>query len=406
MPKALFFNVPAHGHVNPSLPLVAELTKRGHHIIYFITENFRAKVEAVGAEFRPYVTIDDDYFSGPGLNGTRPQFAAHRLITTTGEVLPELLEAARRVQPDYILYDGMCPWGYMVAKILGLPAVESLSLMAFGTSPISAMLKWDVMRPMMNMVRRDFSKGLAANRLSQALGKQYDVRPLGMMEILSAPADLAISYTSKAYQPYADTVGDHIRFVGRTVSNAPTDSSFSFEQVNGRRLVYISLGTLSNEDASFFRTCIEAFSGTDDYVIMSTGNRLDPKSFGTLPENIAIYSWVPQFDVLKRASLFVSHAGLNSVHDGLYFGVPLLLVPQQDEQEINAYRVVELGAGLMLRKSQVNVEAIKANAARLLSDSRFKDEAKRIGETLRAAGGMPRAADEIEALLGKHVKVH
>src|SRR5260221_9834765 len=120
MPKALFFNVPGHGHVNPSLPLVAELVRRGHHITYFITEGYRARVEAAGAVFRPYASVHDDYFDARGLSGSVPQQVAHALITTAGENLPELLEAAPAEKPDYILNDGMCPWGLLLARILRL----------------------------------------------------------------------------------------------------------------------------------------------------------------------------------------------------------------------------------------------------------------------------------------------
>jgi MGT family glycosyltransferase len=135
---------------------------------------------------------------------------------------------------------------------------------------------------------------------------------------------------------------------------------------------------------------------------MTTGNRIRPESFGTLPENIVIRGWVPQTTVLQRASLFITHAGMNSVHDGLYYGVPLLLVPQQAEQMFTARRVVQLGAGLMLRKGEVNPQTVRETAARLLSDTQFRLEAIRIGETFRASGGMTLAVDEIEALLRKH----
>ncbi len=147
--------------------------------------------------------------------------------------------------------------------------------------------------------------------------------------------------------------------------------------------------------------CIEAFTGGDHFVMMTTGGRIQPDAFGTLPENVAVYEWVPQVEVLKRAALFISHGGMNSVHDSLYFGVPLLVVPQQFEQTINAMRVVELGAGLMLKKGQVNTQAIHDSAVRLLTESHFKAQAEHIGNSLRSAGGAVRAADEVEGLLSK-----
>jgi MGT family glycosyltransferase len=136
--------------------------------------------------------------------------------------------------------------------------------------------------------------------------------------------------------------------------------------------------------------------------MLTTGRRFDLDSFGPLPENIVLYPWLPQIAALKRAALFVSHGGLNSIHDGLYFGVPLLLCPQQEEQTLNSSRVVDLGAGLMLRKKHFTLENLQQAANQLLSDARFKENARALGETFRTAGGMKKAADEIEALLEKN----
>ncbi len=399
MPKAFFFNVPAHGHVNPSLPLVAELARRGHQITYFLTPGFRADVEAAGAVLQPYAAVHDDYFSGPGLDGSRPQKAAARLITTAGEILPELLQAAAGARPDYILYDGMCPWGYLVARSLHLPAVVSLSLLPLATPPVRELLTWEMLKILGPMLLRDAPTGVQAARRARALGSQYGVPPLSLPEILNAPGDLAISYTSRDFQPYADRVADTVRFVGWTLRENRTESPFSFEQAGGRRLIYVSLGSLVQAPAAFFRTCIDAFAGSDEFVLISTGRRFGAEEFGALPPNVAVRPWVPQAQVLRRAALFVTHGGLGSVLDGLYCGVPLLVVPQQEEQLLTARRVVELGAGLLLRKGDVSVATIRAHAARLLAEPDFAREAGRIGETLRTAGGVAQAADEIERLL-------
>ncbi|MEZ4669531.1 MAG: glycosyltransferase [Anaerolineae bacterium] len=400
MPKALFFNVPGHGHVNPSLPLVAELVRRGHEITYLISEGFRAQIESAGAIFHPYRTVNDDYFDVRGLSGAVPGKVAYELISTAADILPELLNSARALQPDYVMYDGMCPWGYMVARVLGLPAIASLALLPLNTPPLTELLNPDIFRAFL-MIFRDIGNGFKANGIARELGKQYQVPALGLQTMLNSPADLAISYTSAEFQPNINTVAKNVRFVGRILDDMPGDPNFSFEQVKGRKLVYVSLGTLNNEDVSFFKTCIEAFTGTDYYVMMTTGKRISPESFGPLPENIAIFSWVPQFDILKQAALFITHGGLNSIHDGLYFGVPLLLVPQQGEQLVNALRVVELGAGLKLRKDQISADVIRRHARQLLTDDRFSTHAASTGATFRAAGGAARGADEIERFLSE-----
>jgi MGT family glycosyltransferase len=400
MPKSVFFNVPGHGHVNPSLPLVAELTRRSHEITYFITEKYRARVEAAGARFRAYAAIPDDYFEARKLDGGHPQKVTYNLIATAEEILPELLNTTRTIQPDYIMYDGMCPWGYMVARILDKPAVTSLALMPLTSPPLSA-INLQMVRLILPMLFRDFGLGMQANMRSRALAKQYNFPALGPMTMLNAYGDLCISYTSSYFQPFADTVSEAVRFVGWTLNEPATSDPFPFEKAQGRQLIYISLGTINNDDAAFFKACIEAFTGSDYFVVMSTGNGISPESFGTLPENIIIRSWVPQIEVLKRAALFVTHAGMGSLHDGLYLGVPLLLVPQQAEQTINALRVVELGAGLMLKKAQIGAEAIRTHAAQLLTNPDHKSAAERIGDSFRAAGGAASAADEVERFLSR-----
>jgi MGT family glycosyltransferase len=396
MAKILFLNVPAHGHVNPSLPLVAELTRQGHRVTYLITESYRASVEAAGATFRPYATLRDDYFESQGLGGHVPQQVGLALITTAGEIMPELRQIAQEEQPDVILFDGMCPWGLLLARVLRLPAVTSLSLMAL--SP-RLLLSLDGLRAVVPMLVKDFDKAMQSNRKAKALCKQVGILPMPFASILNAYGDLTFSYTSSYFQPFADSVDKSIRFVGWTLNTQASDTAFSLERVGERRLIYVSLGTVNNTDRAFFQTCIEALADSDAFVVMTTGNGIPPDSFGTLPENVAVYEWVPQIEVLKRAALFISHAGINSVHEALYLGVPLLLVPQQAEQTFTAKRVVELGAGMMLKRQQVTLEALKSHVQRLLREPCFRTVAQSIGDTLRKTGGMPRAVDEVEALL-------
>lgn len=400
--KALFFNLPADGHINPSLPLVTELTQRGHEITYFTTNGYRAKVEAAGAKVQLYTDLKDDFFDPLTANGLHPQIVANALIDATETLLPDLLETAHAAEPDYILFDCMCMWGYYVGQILPVPSVASYSLMP---PIIRAFLNKSTLPFMLPMVFRDFRKGVEAERRSKTLGKKYHVKPLDRVTMLSSEGDLSISYSSRAYVPYSQDASPSFRFVGRTPKEEPDVDPALLAQIGERPLVYVSMGTAFNQDRTVIKTLIAAFGGRDEFFMITTGRRFDLASFGPLPENIRLHHWLPQIALLKHASLFVSHGGLNSVHDGLYFGVPLLLCPQQEEQTMNSSRVVELGAGLILRKKHFSVEALRQSAGQLLTNPRFRENAQKIGETFRAAGGMSRAVDEIEALLKKKTQL-
>jgi MGT family glycosyltransferase len=394
MPRAVFFSVPAHGHVNPSLPLVAELTRRGHDVIYFTTGAYRQRIEAAGASVEIYTGVEDDYFEANGLNGTEPQKAAQILLRTSKAVLPELLSAVDRLNPDYILYDCMCPWGYYIAQITGLPSVSSFSLQPLTLRALADLRMLRLFLPAFVKGSREFRM---AGRIAKDLGKQYSVKPLDTLQILNVPGDVSISYTSSAYIPYAAALPEGFHLVGWTLQENPSDEPFA--HTSGRPLIYVSLGTVSNENEGFYRLCIDAFRGAPYDVLISTGGRFSPEHFGPLPDNVTVKSWVPQAAVLRQAALFITHGGLNSIHDGLYCGLPRLIVPQQVEQTVNGLRVIDLRAGLMLKQAAMSVSALRASADRLLSEPAFKAAAVRVGDSLRTAGGPARAVDAIEALL-------
>jgi len=126
---------PAPGHVNPNLPLMAELCRRGERVVYFATEPFRAKVERTGAEFRSYgehALFERNLGAGGMLGGMAG------LMETTGEILPALLEEFRAARPDYLLVEAHAVWGNLMAQMHNLPAATLCSMFAINGSLISA----------------------------------------------------------------------------------------------------------------------------------------------------------------------------------------------------------------------------------------------------------------------------
>ena len=153
------------------------------------------------------------------------------------------------------------------------------------------------------------------------------------------------------------------------------------------------MGTVNNDMMPFYKTCISAFGDTDYQVIMSVGNLVSLENFRDLPENISVFSYVDQIAVLKQADAFVSHSGMNSVSESLYFEVPLVMFPQTTEQKGVAERVLELGAGIKLDKSN---EAFVLNAVnQIFNDSTYKKKAEKIAKDFKACSGAKGAADKI-----------
>jgi MGT family glycosyltransferase len=394
MSKAIFFSIPASGHVNPSLPLTAELVKRGEQIIYYNTENFRAAIEATGATFRPYTHIDDDFLERRKLDGSNPPKAANVLIHLCREMLPDLIAIVRAEQPDYILYDSMCPWGALVARICGVPSVVSLALLIFDTGML---LRSSGLQTLMPMLVRGIPDVLSFNLTSIALGRQYHVKPLTFTEFFNAPGDLMISYTMPPIQPPTGKLDAHIQFVGPSIAPRGDVGDFPMQRLDVKPVIYISLGTVRNDNLAFFQNCIQSFADTSYTVVMSIGKKVDLKALGAIPPHFIVRPYNPQLEILQHTSLFITHAGMNSVHEGLYYNVPLLLVPQQQEQDFVALRIQELGAGLKLKTQ--TPDAIFQSAELILREASYQRKAAELGAILRSAGGASRGADLILAMV-------
>lgn len=397
--KFLFFNLPAHGHVNPSLPLVAELVQRGHEVIYFSSEGFRKRIEATGARMETLAAVPDDFFARHGQNGSTPWEVGRLLQQTSAELLPELLERVNAHHPDAILYDSMCPWGYYVAQAARLPGVANYSLIPPTPQSIRDRRVWSFV---LGVIVRGMRSNLQTIRIARTIARQYDFKPLDMMNILNMPGDLCIVNSSAEFVPYAETLPANFRFVGWTLQDAV--STEPFEHISGRPLIYASLGTLINDNRAFFRSVIDAMTGTEYDLLVSTGGAFKPTDFGAIPPNVTVREWVPQAQVLRQAALFITHGGVNSIQDGLSHDLPLLLAPQQQEQTINSFAVLDQGAGLMLTRDKLNADSVRAGVERLLGEHTFRLSARRLGESLRSGGGAAKGADLIETTLERFSK--
>jgi MGT family glycosyltransferase len=392
--KALFLSLPLHGHTNPSLPVVRALVERGDEVTYYSAAAFATKVEEAGALYRPYRNA---FLADITNLPERIEELSWLLTRTTGELLTEELDAFRAERPDYIITDSIAPWGHWVGEILGVPVVTSVSTFAInrhvlryavthGARPKSARLVWSKLK--------HIGKAIA---LARRLRRAHGVKGPGVTGLVFGRSDLNVVYTSREVQPCTDTFDERYQFVGSSLPSRADDTPPSPAEASQVPLVYVSLGTLFNAAPEFYRACFAAFRDESVRVIMSIGTTVSPASLGEPPPNFEVKPHVSQLDVLRRAQVFLTHGGMNSVSESLYHGVPVVVVPQMSEQAIVGQRVEELGAGMCLASDQTTPEHLRASVNRLLADGRFRRQAAVLGQSLRTAGGAARAADVIQA---------
>lgn len=385
MSKIVFFCIPAHGHTNPTLGVVRELVERGHEVLYYSYNSFREKLEAAGARFVSCDDYDVEQKLGPK-DATRVgkdlSFSTQILVDTTLALDDMVCKEMERLQPDCIVADSMAVWGKAVAIKLNIPFISSTTTFAFNQH--SARIMKQSIRELFAMI---FSMPKINKNIKRLQEKGYPVK--SVLDILQNDNDThTIVYTSPGFQPCADTFSDRYAFVGPSVRPATSSVEKTKE-----KLVYISMGTVNNDMAKFYKNCILAFKNTDYQVIMSVGNLVNIEDLGTLPENISVYSHVDQIGVLTQADAFITHCGMNSVNESLYYQVPLIMYPQTSEQGGVATRVSQLGAGLMLQKN--NPVAIREAVQQVIENCSFRENAVVISEGFKKCAGAKGAADKI-----------
>lgn len=391
MSKWIFFGSPLFGHTNPTLPVVSELVRRGERVTYFNTSRFKEAIVATGAEFRAYRTFPPI----PASLSRRMWDAVPLIAGATEAVLLDEAESVRADPPDFVIYDFGAIWGAEIARMLGIPRVASHPTFPVNASvealsaeimPREIQLTWTSLR------FKDLWMLWSSFRQRLRTSKRYGLDYKRIRELMVG--DLNIVFTSSSIQPSADEFGHDYRFVGSPTIERQETGDFPFEKLRSDPLIYISMGTLFNDDPRFFEACFEALSDLDVQVVLSKGKT----GLGTAPlkapKNFLVCDYVPQIAILKRAAAFVTHGGVGSASEALHLGVPLVVIPQVSDGYLMAHQIQKYGAGILLR-SPVEPDELRRAAERMLSDESFRDNSRRLGRTLVDAGGAVKAADEI-----------
>ena len=385
--RIAWFCIPAHGHTNPTLGIVKELTSAGHQVFYFSFEMFREKIEQAGAEFIGCDGYDFDMEDKENADrvGKDKAFATELLVSSTLALDEMTTHKVREIRPDLIVSDSVAFWGKLVAMKHNIPYVSSTTTFAFNRYSAKYMKEtpWDIAKMLISMPKIN-------KQIRRLREKGYPVK--GILDIVQNDNDTnTIVYTSKYFQPCSDSFSDKYHFIGPSIRPVTEPVEKTAEKT-----VYISMGTV-NQNKEFYRNCIHVLGQTDWQVIISMGT--NQERFDHLPGNIQVHESVDQMAVLSIADAFITHCGMNSASEGLYFKVPLVLFPQTPEQGAVAKRAEELGAGVRLQS--ISGEDIMQDLKQILTDPVYKENAAKISESFRSCGGAAEARVFLEDICKK-----
>lgn len=393
MSRVLFMNGGSEGHINPTIGVVQELVSRGEEVIYVCIEEFRERMEKAGASVR---TFDGQKFIKAFISGGR-NHALERmngLLLTADIVIPSVLEQIQGERFDYIIHDSIFGCGRMLAQMLKLPAVNSCTSFAETKMSFDRMLERladnipaDELQPAWDEYRR----------LTDRIKQTYDVEIQSPYEVFCNPAPLTIVYTTRKFQPDGEAFDPTYKFVGPSISPRFVREQIDLDAVKEQRPVYISLGTVFNRAVDFYKLCFEALGNTAHTVVMAVGKQVQISDLGEIPGNFLVKNYVPQTEVLQYSKLFITHGGMNSVHEGLYYGVPLIVIPQSADQPVIARQVAEIGAGVALQMQSLSASQLREAAELVLERNDFKQAAAAMRDSFHQSSGYRQAVDEIFA---------
>jgi zeaxanthin glucosyltransferase len=177
---------------------------------------------------------------------------------------------------------------------------------------------------------------------------------------------------------------------------------FPWEKLNGKPLIYASLGTLVNGPDHVYKMILEAVGSLSDVqVVLSIGTHIDPDLLEPIPPNTIIVRIAPQIELLKRAALCITHAGLNTTVESLAKAVPMVAIPITYDQPGISARIAHHGVGEFVDLDNLSAKSLSELIRKVLTNHTYVDRAQYFKEVIAKTRGLDTAADVIERAFHK-----
>lgn len=384
----------AFGHVNPTLSFVTELVKRNVRVTYFTTENFRGIIEPTGAKFVPvksWMEENDDHNKNDNKDeGAKEESVAavvpFLFLNEAGAYIDDVLAVLREDRPDAIVHDFAGIAGTIAADVLKVP-----NIMIYTSYPSNDSYS---VAESFEGIPADHPMRIAADKIAEGYVEKYGCRKMTVKEIFDGHGDFNIVMMQKRFVPNGESFDDSFVFTGVQIGKRTAFGSWTAPD-NGKPLLYSSLGTAFNNWPEYYPILFDAVRDLDINVFAALG-AVDPNSLENIPENVEVAQMVPQLDILSQASVFITHAGMGGTGEAIYYGVPMIAIPQMDEQAITAGLIEKNGLGFAFPdKSSITSASLRAAIEKILNDPSYRNTAHEFSENMKSLGGAKASADAI-----------
>jgi zeaxanthin glucosyltransferase len=403
------------GHMNPFLTLMHELRGRGHRLLFVGKLDAERKVREAGFDFVPVGEAEfppgswERSFHRLGeLSGRAAlRYTIDRYRQTAAVLLRDAPPQMARFEPDGLIVDQTLTPGATVAELLGRPFVTVCAALPLNESVHRppAVTGWRYADGVWARLRNrigNFAFRVASGSIRSVINdfrRSCNLKPQDTAGETFSPWAQIAPIPEEFDFPFPDRP-ECFHYVGPLHSRESRPATpFPFERLTGEPLIYASLGTLQNRLRHVFATIAAACEGLPAQLVLSQGGS-DGDPAAVYPANAVVARFAPQLELLARAAVAITHAGMNTTAEALTRGVPLVAIPITNDQPGVAARIKRSGTGMALPLSKLTVERLRDAVVRVLTDERYRRRAAEMQRAFETAGGARRAAEIVETAIG------
>ena len=334
MKKIVFFSTPAFGHLNCVYPVIEKLVKSGYRVDWYCSRKYKQLVEKTGAAFIEY-KVDFDRYDLSVL--TADLFSLFKaLLKLNRECYIEYSELIRNNRPDIIIYDSMCSFAKNISEKFGISSVCFCTTLAYNALTF---LFSNLFLSTVKLICGNFRPVVKLYGEEKSFRKDHGIKKLNAMDLFVNKGDITLVFTPKEFQPFCRSFPKDFLFVGTTIKDRITNKT-KYDRYD----IYISLGSVFTENRGALDKILSSPLLKNKRSIVNIGSlRID------VAEGIELVSSTDQISLLPNIDLFITHGGLNSIYESLYFGKFPICVPQQEEQRMNAVIVGRKRSGAYVK---------------------------------------------------------
>jgi zeaxanthin glucosyltransferase len=413
--KIGFVAYPSSGHLYPMTALARKLQSRGHEVICIGVPDTEPIVRAAGLNLVPY--CEEEFPAGSLAAVYAPVAKMHGIEVvnyTCEKVFAPLTRAAVKHLPqtlketgvEVLVIDSIHFFLELVPINMGLPYVQvccALPLDMSGTTP-PFIFNWPHQTTPEALTRNVEGVQQAVQTLVPVVAEaMHYAESTGLRSNWQEPGATqsrlaVITQTPKEFDFPGIPWPAQFHYAGPLHDGEGREPvAFPWEKLNGKSLVYASLGTLVNGLEHAYKAILAATRQLPEVqLVLSVGQSVNLDALRPVPSDAIIVRAAPQLQLLKRASLCITHAGLNTTLEALAQGVPMVALPIGYDQPGVAARIEYHGVGKSLQVATLNSKQMLNAIREVLENPGYRARAHYFQRVIKRTRGLDVAADRIE----------